>query len=129
MKRLALFAFLLTVCASLHAQADSSLCAQLRQADFSKQIIKETPPAGANWAERQCYYIRRQLTGRDFYEPANYMFFRPAVKTIGFVPAVFALSDRLLRDSKIGTYDVHIDPDINKIQEGPEAYAPWRKER
>lgn len=126
MKRLALFAFCLTVCAALQAQTEAPLKEQLKQADFSAQIIKETPPAGANWTERQLYYIRRQLTGTDFYEPANYMFVRPSVKAIGFVPTVFAVADRILRDSKIGTYDVHPDPGSNRKTEGPEAYAPGR---
>ena len=42
------------------------------------------------------------------------------------IPAIFATADRVLRDSKIGTYDVRIDAEHPVVNEGPEAYAPGR---
>lgn len=96
---------------------------------FSEKIITETPPAGANGVEKAAWAVSNQLVGRDFYRPANYMFFRQAVKTIGFIPAIFATADRIIRDSKIGTAGARIDAEHPVIEEGPEAYAPGRNGR
>jgi hypothetical protein len=93
---------------------------------LTDKVVVETPPEGANVVEKGAWRVYRQLTGRDFYRPANYMFFRQAVKETGFFPAVFATADRILRDSKIGTYDVRIDAAHPMVEEGPEAYAPGR---
>ena len=50
-----------------------------------------------------------------------------AVKTLGFIPAVFATADRILRDSKLGTATVKLDPSDPFIHEGPEAYLPEKR--
>lgn len=102
--------------------------AAVLEKDFSQQIIVQSPPEGANAAEKAAWFVNNQLTGRDFYDPANYMFFRQAVKGIGFIPAIFATADRILRDSRIGTASARLDAGHPTIQEGPEAYAPWRSE-
>ena len=94
--------------------------------DFNDKLIVESAPEGANVMEKAAWRVSRQLTGRDFYRPVNYMFFRQAVKEIGLIPAIFATADRVLRDSKIGTYDVRIDAEHPVVNEGPEAYAPGR---
>lgn len=99
----------------------------IRRADFSGLVVKEAAPDSANASERALWAVRRQLTGRDLYEPANYMFLRPAVKELGFVPAAFALSDRILRDTRLGTVRAIPDPEDGRIHEGPEAYNPCRK--
>ena len=125
MRRLALIAAALLCYAALFSQtSDAGL---IRQADFSGQLVSEAPPDGADCAERAHYLIRKQLAGRDAYDPPTYMFFRQAVRQIGFVPAVLATSDRLLRDTRIGTAGVHLNPDDPFIHEGPEAYALRRK--
>jgi hypothetical protein len=103
--------------------ADSQL---LLKADFSGKLVTQKAPEGANALEKASWHVYNQLTGRDYYDPANYMFFRQAVKSIGFIPACFATVDRILRDSKIGTADVHIDSADPYIHEGPEAYAPGK---
>ena len=121
MKKLAIVATVLLACTSAFAQKGGREL--LRNADFSGQLIKETPPAGANCAETAMWSLRRQLTGRDHYEPANYMFVRQAIHEIGFIPAVFATSDRILRDTKIGTVRAIVDPEDGRIHEGPEAYS------
>ncbi len=126
MKRLAIVASVLLACASAFAQTDEREL--LRGADFSAQMIKETPPAGANCAETAMWSLRRQLTGRDMYEPANYMFVRQATREIGFVPAVFATADRILRDTRIGTVRAIPNPEDGRIHEGPEAYKLRRAE-
>lgn len=97
--------------------------------DFSEKIINQQPPEGANALEKTAWFVNNQLIGKDFYEPANYMFFRQAVKTIGFFPAIFATADRILRDSRIGTASNRTDADNPVIKEGPEAYAPGRAGR
>ncbi|MBO4670456.1 MAG: hypothetical protein J5640_01245 [Bacteroidales bacterium] len=122
-KAILLFALLLGAPAAAQSMSDRAL---IFSRDFSDQATEKHAPDGANCFERMSWRISRQLTGRDFYSPANYMFFRQAVKEIGFIPAVFATADRILRDSKLGTYDVHMDPERPVIEEGPEAYAPWR---
>jgi len=99
----------------------------IRQADFSSLVVKEAAPDSANASERALWAVRCQLTGRDLYEPANYMFLRPAVKELGFVPAAFALSDRILRDTRLGTVRAIPDPEDGRIHEGPEAYNTRRK--
>ena len=126
MKRLAIIASVLLACASAFAQTDEREL--LRDADFSGQLIKETPPAGANCAETAMWSLRRQLTGRDMYEPANYMFVRQATREIGLVPAVFATADRILRDTRIGTVRAIPNPEDGRIHEGPEAYKLKRDE-
>ncbi|MBR4810110.1 MAG: hypothetical protein IK031_07505 [Bacteroidales bacterium] len=93
---------------------------------FSDKLIEEKAPEGANAIERAAWKVSRQLTGKDFYRPVNYMFFRQAVKEIGLIPAIFATADRILRDSKIGTYDIGLDAAHPLVEEGPEAYAPGR---
>ena len=119
MKRLVLFFLILSaVPQDPPRDGDSGL---VLQADFSSRIIDRHPPEGANAFEKASWHVYNQLTGRDFYDPANYMFFRQAVSQIGFIPAFFATADRILRDSKLGTADIHID---SIIHEGPEAYAP-----
>ncbi|MBO4475686.1 MAG: hypothetical protein J5737_03075 [Bacteroidales bacterium] len=95
--------------------------------DFSEKIIEQTPPEGANALEKAAWFVNNQLVGQDFYEPVNYMFFRQAVRTIGFFPAVFATADRILRDSRIGTAGARLDAGHRVIREGPEAYAPGKK--
>ena len=125
MRRPLLVAAALLCGVTLHSQTpDSEL---LRQADFSGKRITEHAPEGANCTERALYTVRKQLTGRDFYEPANYMFVRPAVREIGFIPAFFATSDRILRDTRIGTASLKLDPSDPFVHEGPGAYAPWKK--
>ena len=126
MKRLAIVASVLLACASAFAQTDEREL--LRKADFSSQLIKETPPAGANCAESALWSLRRQLTGHDMYEPANYMFVRQATREIGLVPAVFATADRILRDTRIGTVRAIPTPEDGRIHEGPEAYRLRRDE-
>ena len=106
-----------------NAQNDVRL---MLDADFSSKIITEHAPDGANAGEKAMYELYKQLTGSDFYDPPNYMFFRQAVDTLGFVPAVFATLDRVLRDSKIGTATLKLDPDDPVKHERPEAYAPQR---
>ncbi len=96
---------------------------------FTDKLITEKAPDGANCAEKLLHEIYNQLTGRDFYRPANYMFFRAAVKEAGLFPALLAMPDRILRDSKIGTADVWMDKDQPFVFEGPEAYVPWRARR
>ena len=98
--------------------------ASVLEKDFSEKIISQAPPEGANAVEKAAWFVNNQLTGRDFYEPANYMFFRQAVKKIGFIPAVFATADRIVRDSRIGTASARLDAEHPTIKEGPEAYAP-----
>ena len=122
-KTILLLALLLGTPAAAQGISDRAL---IFGRDFSDRTTEERAPDGANCFERMSWHISRQLTGRNFYSPANYMFFRQAVKEIGFIPAVFAIADRILRDSKVGTYDVYIDPEHPVIEEGPEAYAPWR---
>lgn len=114
---------LLLLAAAVPALAQTSDRELLRRADFSSKQIIETPPAGANAAEKTLWGVRRQLTGTDRYEPANYMFFRPAVRELGLIPAFFATSDRILRDTRLGTVRALPDPSDGKIHEGPEAYA------
>lgn len=125
MKPWSIVLFLLLLAAPAAAQSVSDRDLVLKR-DFSEQKTKEQAPEGANCFERASWHISKQLTGRDYYRPVNFMFFRQAVKEIGFIPAVFATADRILRDSKLGTYDVWIDPDYPVITEGPEAYAPGR---
>lgn len=126
MRRPAIIAAALLITAPALAQvSDRSL---LEAADFSSLTIKEMPPEGANGVETALWSVRKQLTGRDFYEPANYMFVRPAVRELGLIPAVFATSDRILRDTRIGTVQVPLDPADPFIHEGPEAYKCRREE-
>ncbi len=106
--------------------ADSSL---VLGRDFGAKLVSEAPPQGANALEKASWHISKQLTGRDFYRPVNYMFFRQAVREIGFFPAIFATADRILRDSKIGTATAELDADNPVIEEGPEAYAPGKREK
>ena len=103
-------------------QAPSPDTALVLDADFSSLRSKESAPEGANAAERALYTVRKQLTGRDFYDPPNYMFFRQAVRSLGLIPAILATLDRLTRDSRIGTVREYIDPDDPFIHEGPQAY-------
>lgn len=119
---------LLLLAAAVPALAQTSDRELLRRADFSSKQIIETPPAGANAAEKMLWGVRRQLTGTDRYEPANYMFFRPAVRELGLIPAFFATSDRILRDTRLGTVRALPDPSDGKIHEGPEAYAARSRE-
>ena len=124
MRRIALIIILLqALIFPSNAQNDVRL---MLDADFSSKIIIEHAPADANAGERALYEVYKQLTGSDFYDPPNYMFFRQAVDTLGFVPAVFATLDRVLRDSKIGTATLKLDPDDPVKHEGPEAYDPQR---
>ena len=121
MRRIALILTLLpAVLFPLNAQNDIQL---MLDADFSSKLYREQAPEGANAGEKALYEVYKQLTGRDFYDPPNYMFLRQAVDTLGFVPGVLATLDRILRDSKIGTATVVLDPDDPVIHEGPEAYA------
>lgn len=103
-------------------QRPSPDTALILEADFSRLRTREAAPEGANGMERALHTIRKQLTGRDFYDPPNYMFFRQAVKSIGLIPAIFATVDRLTRDSRIGTVREYIDPSDPFIHEGPEVY-------
>ena len=124
---------ILTIAALLLAMqaAAQNVCDRQVMLDrsFRDMAVQDDAPDGANPAEKALHRIYRQFTGRDFYKPANYMFFRQAVKEIGFIPAVFATMDRVLRDSKLGTADVHMDPGDPYVEEGPEAYAPRRTGR
>lgn len=127
MRRLALILFFLqAIAVSANAQNDVQ---HMLDADFSSLQIREQAPEGANAAEQALYRIYRQLTGRDFFDPPNYMFFRQAVGTLGFVPAVFATLDRILRDSKLGTSTSKLDPEDPYIHEGPEAYLPEKRRK
>ena len=96
---------------------------------FGALVLTEHAPEGANLAEKALHEVYKQLSGTDFYRPANYMFFGSAVRQIGLFPAIFATSDRILRDSKLGTYDVHLDAERPFVSEGPEAYIPGRKKK
>lgn len=96
---------------------------------FNGLILTEPVPENANLAEKALHEVYKQFSGNDFYRPANYMFFGSAVRQIGLIPAIFATSDRILRDSKIGTFDVHMDADRPYVSEGPEAYIPRRKKK
>lgn len=124
MKRLLLFFLILS--AAPQTPPPGSDAGLLLQADFSGRIVTSQPPQDANWLEKASWQVYNQLTGRDFYDPANYMFFRQAVRRIGFIPAFFATADRILRDSKLGTADVQIDASHPVVHEGPEAYAPGK---
>ena len=127
MRRLALILALLpAVLFSASAQNDIQL---MLDADFSSRLYCEQAPEGANAGEKALYEIYKQLTGRDFYDPPNYMFLRQAVDTLGLVPGVLATLDRVLRDSKIGTATVVLDPDDPVIHEGPEAYLPEKRRK
>ena len=121
-----LAALLLSAGAAAQTVSDRSIILDSR---FTDKVYEEKAPEGANFAEKALHEVYKQLCGRDFYRPVNYMFFRQAVKEIGFIPAVFASFDRVLRDSKIGTADVRIDADHPVVAEGPEAYAPGRAAR
>ena len=123
---LILAALLLGFQAAAQTVSDREL---LLDRQFSDKVYTEKAPEGANAAEKALFEVYKQLVGRDFYRPVNYMFFRQAVKKIGFFPAVFASFDRVLRDSKLGTADVWIDADHPVVNEGPEAYAPGRAAR
>ena len=125
MKRLALLLFFVVWSFSQTVSAQTAKTILLEK-DFSDKEIIEAPPEGANGAEKALYKVYQQLMGQDLYRPQNYMFFRKAVKEIGFFPAVFAVFDRVLRDSKLGTAGVMMDPEQIVIEEGPEAYAPGR---
>ena len=96
-------------------------------ADFSSLRTSEKSPEGANGAEKALHTIRKQLTGRDYYDPPNYMFFRQAVRSLGVIPAVFATADRILRDTRLGTAREQLDPEDPYIHEGPEAYKAGNK--
>lgn len=96
-------------------------------ADFSALRTSEKFPEGANGAEKALHTIRKQLTGRDFYDPPNYMFFRQAVRSLGVIPAIFATADRILRDSRLGTVLEPLTPEDSYIHEGPEAYKPGKQ--
>ncbi len=100
----------------------------LRKADFCASVLKEAPATGANFVEKAMWEARRQMTGRDIYEPANYMFLRQASRDLGVIPAFFALSDRILRDTRLGTVRAVPDPADGLIHEGPEAYSLKRKD-
>ena len=121
MKRSALIACL--VLQTLLCAAQQTDAARLTlEADFSGHIVTEQAPAGANAAERAAWAVRRQLAGKDRFDPPNYMFFRQAAKSIGFFPAIFATADRILRDTRIGTVRERFDEYRSSIEEGPEAY-------
>ena len=127
MRRLALIIFLLqALFLSANAQNDIQ---QMLDADFSSVLISEQAPEDANAAERALYEVYKQLTGRDFFDPPNYMFLRKAVSALGFFPGVFATLDRILRDSKLGTATARLDPDDPFIHEGPEAYLPEKRRK
>jgi hypothetical protein len=127
MRRAALIFFLLQAfLLPSNAQDDVRL---IRDADFSAQLYREQAPEGANACETAMYHLYKQLTGRDFYDPPNYMFLRSAVKTLGFFPGVLATLDRILRDSKLGTATSRLDPEHPVIYEGPEAYLPEKRRR
>lgn len=128
MKRFALLFFFLVWSFSQTVSAQTTKTILLEKS-FNDKEIKETPPEGANGAEKALHKVYQQLMGQDFYRPQNYMFFRLAVKEIGFFPAVFAVIDRVLRDSKLGTAGVMTDSEQPFIEEGPEAYAPGRAEK
>ena len=132
MKRAAFFAALtLLLCAAApppggDKEKDSRLALS---ADFSAlRTQPQKAPEGANGAERALHTIRKQLTGRDCYDPPNYMFFRQAVRSIGFIPAIFATADRILRDTRLGTMREKLDPEDPYLHEGPEAYKPSAKQ-
>lgn len=114
---------------SFAASAQSSDRELMLGKSFDGKLISEQPPRGANAFEKASWFISNQLVGRDFYSPANYMFLRDAVRRIGLIPAFFATADRILRDSRIGTASTPTGPDNPIIEEGPEAYAPWREGR
>lgn len=68
--------------------------------------------------------IGEQL-GHSYFDPPNYLFFRQAVRQLGFFPAVLATLDRIQRASRLGTMDAHEVP----VKEGPEAYGKRRRKR
>ena len=119
MKRPAVILSALLLSISVSAQTTDR--SAMLNADFSGSVIKESAPLGANLFEKASWEISRQLTGKDFYRPQNYMFFRPAVKEIGFFPALLALPDRILRDSRIGTAGYPFGEGQHIISEGPGA--------
>lgn len=124
MRRLALIAVLLAFTFTARAQNDIQ---QMLDADFSSLQVRESAPEDANAAEKALYVIYRQLTGRDFFDPPNYMFLRKAVSALGFFPGIFATIDRITRDSKLGTATVRLDPADPYVHEGPEAYLPQKR--
>ena len=127
MRRLALIIILLqAVVYSANAQDDIQL---MLDADFSSMQIREQAPEGANAAEKALWAVYRQLTGRDFFDPPNYMFLRKAVSSLGFLPGVFATLDRIMRDSKLGTATIRLDPGDPYVHEGPEAYLPEKRRK
>ena len=97
--------------------------------DFSGAIITEHAPEGANGPEKAACAVRRQLTGKDVYCPPNYMFFRAAVRELGFIPAVFATLDRITRDNRLGAAHLRIDEDRHCYPEGLEVYRHARPDR
>lgn len=127
MRRLALIIFLLQA-VSLSANAQNDI-QQMLDADFSYLQASDSVPDGANSAEKALCVIYRQLTGRDFFDPPNYMFLRRAINSLGFFPGVFATLDRIVRDSKLGTATARLDPGDPFIHEGPEAYLPGKRRK
>ncbi|MBQ1780554.1 MAG: hypothetical protein II001_03875 [Bacteroidales bacterium] len=127
MRRPALIIILLqAIILSANAQNDIQ---QMLDADFSSLQIRDQAPDGANSCEKALYEVYKQLTGRDFFDPPNYMFLRKAIDSLGFFPGVFATVDRIMRDSKLGTATVNLDPADPYVHEGPEAYLPEKRRK
>ena len=68
--------------------------------------------------------IGKQL-GHSYFDPPNYLFFRQAVRELGFFPAVLSTLDRIQRASRLGTMDALEVP----VKEGPEAYGKKRRKQ
>lgn len=77
-----------------------------------------------NFVEKLSGAVGRQL-GHQFFTPPNYLFFRQAVRELGFFRAVAATLDRMQRASRLGTMHAVSVP----VDEGPEAYLPGRRRR
>ncbi len=78
-------------------------------------------------AERIAGAIGTQLGSRGFYNPPTYLFFRKAVKELGFLRGSLATIDRMLKASKIGTATSKAQAGPDGIAEGPEAYILPKK--
>lgn len=107
MKRFSLLLAILLMAVSLPAQA------QEREKADSTTVVEKVSGA-----------IGKQL-GHNYFDPPNHLFFRQAVRELGFFPAVLATLDRIQRASRLGTMDAKSLP----VKEGPEAYGKRRRKR
>lgn len=124
MRRFLLLVFLMLPAVMKAGEPDRDL---ILGADFSSKVIKVEAPKDISKVEEALYKVDKQLTGRCYFNPPCYLFFGQAVRELGFVPAVFATSDRILRCTRIGMVLEKFDEDHRHIDEGPEAYRLSKK--